>query len=440
MRLPPRTMASLIVRSGAAVIISPVLSAPVFAQAEAAVDVSVQGTAASSPSLGGTGGDGAVSVGLQIDPSIYYQDGDVTTAAVRGTLSVEQYSGSLGTAASMSLAGNVQHRLSDTTLVGVNASLSSTRSAVRDFLRRPAVASDVLQGFDPDLLDGYGPQAGIAPGPTQGLEPQLVDPQFPDVIEEGLGGRTTSSRFGGSVSHKVSPLDSLSLTASVRFSESEDTRAADYRAEDFSAFYTRKLSGRASVDVGLSGGQVNYDESQGQARGDGSFVTPTVALSFRVSEAITSSMALGASITRVKDLQGQSVTHTGLAGRFELCRLQYRETLCANASRSVQPTSFAGLTTVTSAGLTYGRALGLKQRMSLAAAYTRRNANLIPGGGVLDDTQSLFVATARYTRKIGERLDAFVSPSYAHISGGLSGGRQNYQVSFGIRYRLGRVK
>jgi hypothetical protein len=435
-----RTLAAIAARGGALILLSPVVAAPAFAQLRTATDISVQGTAASGLSLANSSGDGAVSASIQVDPSIYYENGDATTAVVHGTASVEEYSGRLGTAVSLGLSGNVQQRLSDRTTLGLNASMSSTRSALRDFLRQPAVAADVLQGLDPDLLEAQGPQAGVAPGAPGGLDPDLFDPQYPDFIEAGLGGRTTSFRLGGKLAHRLSAVDSLSLGASVRWNRADDLGAGDYRSDDLSAFYTRILSPRASVDVGLTAGRVDYDGRSAGGQNDGTYLTPTIALMFKVSEAVTTNLALGASITRVDLPGGSQFTHTSLAGRFEVCRLQYRGTICANAARSVQPTSFAGLTTVTSASLTFGRAIGLDQRVSLAASYTRRNADLFPRASLLDGRQSLLAASARYSRSIGERLDAFVTPGYARIWGQSIDARDNYQISVGVRYRLGRLR
>jgi hypothetical protein len=62
----------------------------------------------------------------------------------------------------------------------------------------------------------------------------------------------------------------------------------------------------------------------------------------------------------------------------------------------------------------------------------------VPGG--FDDAQSLVAVSARYSRKIGERLDAFVRPGFARTWGGVNAERENFQVSVGVRYRLGGLK
>lgn len=440
MILTPRSLAAATLRSGSIVLLAPALATPAAAQVRAAADVSVQGTAASGVSLADRSGDGALSAAIQVDPSVYYRDGEVTTAVLRGSASVEQYTGDLGTAVSVGVNGNVQHRLGRTTMVGLSASLSSTRSAVRDFLRRPVPAADVLKGLDPTLLQGQGPDAGVSAGTPDILDPNPFDPSLPDFLEAGLGGRTTSTRLGGTLDQQLTARDALSLAGSVRWNNATDLGASDYRSEEVSAFYGRELSPRATLRAGATAGWVNYDGSTGGGSGDGSYVTPTLALSLKLSEATTASAALGATLTRVEGPLGARTTHTGLAGRFEVCTLQYRGTLCANASRNVQPTSFAGLTTVTSAGLSYGRAFGLEQRVSLAAAYTRRSADLFPGGNPFDGTQSLLAVSGRYARSLDERVEAFVAPGYARIWGGAAGGQNNYQISVGVRYRLGRLK
>ena len=238
--------------SAVAIVASIVSAAPAVAQVRATVDASARATAASHP-VGTSGEGGAVAIGVQIDPSIYYEGNEATTALLRGTASIDQYTGDLGTASSFSVNATAQHRLNSRTTVGVTASAMSSRSAVRDFLSNPGFYSridPVLPGLATDSNGVGSASLPLADGSGLGV-------LLPDFLE-AYAGRTTTYGFNGSVTRLLSERDSLSLTAGTRWSNSDAFGAADYRTETFSLAYDRSLSERVSLAANVNAGVADY--------------------------------------------------------------------------------------------------------------------------------------------------------------------------------------
>lgn len=417
--------------SGLATVLALPISSPAHAQVRGTVDVSIEGIVGSSPFLEEGDGNGAVSARLQVSPSIFYEGDEVTTAALRGNVAVDFYDAENGTVGSLGLTGGIQHLLNKRTSVGLNASVRSTRSTVRDFLLNPTFSGAAL----PQFQSGVG-DAGIES--TAEFGPDALLDLDPDLTETGSLGRTNSYQIGASLSHTLSSLDSFALGASVRFNESDDTAASDYRSDDLTTSYRRTLSSRTGLNAGISFGRVDYKGNSGPRRGDGTFITPTVGISHRFSETLTGNFNVGVSITEVQSPDGVTENDVGLAGSFDLCQLQFNGSLCGTASRSAQATAFGGVTSITAAAVTYTRTLNLRDSVNITARYTRRDASLLPVEGEFDGSRSVFAASAGYNRRIAQQLYAFVRPSYAKTFGGAnSEDRENYQISFGIRYRFG---
>jgi hypothetical protein len=293
------------------------------------------------------------------------------------------------------------------------------------------------QGGAPDLINGSQAGAELGAGLAQGFLGGLE----PDLIETGGQGRFNSFQVGTSVDHTISHRDSFSLGGSVTFASSEDARASDYRSDRIVASYNRSLSGRTSLNAGVIGGRADYDEEDnvgGLAAGDGTFMTPTLGMSHRLTEALTASISVGASFSSVEGPDGQKIKKVSPAGSVSLCQRQSRGRLCLTGSQSAEPTTFGGITTVSSGQVFYSRVIGLTDSLHASARYSRRGSNLLQAEEGTDTSYSVFAVLAGYNRKIAERLYAFVTPSYARTHRkALNEPHENYQISLGVRYRFG---
>jgi hypothetical protein len=349
---------------------------------------------------------------------------------------VEHYSGGRGTASSFAVNGAVRHQIDDRTSVRLNTSAASTRSAIRDFLRNPGffdgspLASDV-RGSDPSA-------GAIGPGSMPLGPVPVLDPFYPGFLEPSAG-RTRSYRVSVSALHALNARESLTVDAGVRWTNSADVRASDYRVDTGSLLYERKLSERADLGATVTAGRADYGRRNGVPGGRATYVTPLLGVQLRLSETITSHASAGISLTRADGPTGSAASRATFAGKFDICQRQNRGSLCATASRDVQPTAYAGVTTVSSAGVNVSRMIGPKARASMSALFTRRGISRSTALAGAAEPQSLVAVSAQYSREIGERLRAFVEPSYSRTSGSFDGGRQNFQISAGIRVRLGTV-
>ncbi|WP_145917005.1 hypothetical protein [Erythrobacter sp. QSSC1-22B] len=414
----------------ATVLVSPI-SSQAYAQVRGTVDISAQGVVGSSPFLDDGEENGAVSARLQISPSVFYEGDETTSGALRGNVGIDLYDGENGTPINLGLSGGIQQLISSRTTLSLNASVRSTRSTVRDFLLNPTIPRETSANFNPAAEDTgsvISPQFG--PGELLDLDP--------DLTETGGRGRTNSYQLGGAVSHALSSLDSLSLGASVRFNNSDDPAASNYRSNSITGSYGRKLSNRTGLNAGVSVVWADYEGNSGPRRGNGTTIAPTVGISHRFSETLNANLNVGISITDVEGPNGESENNVGFAGSFSVCQLQYNGNLCGTASRGAQATAFGGITSVTSAAVSYSRSLSLRDSVNVTARYSHRGASLLPAQVGFDGSRSVFAASAGYDRKIAEQLFAFVSPSYAKTFGDVrSENRENYQISFGLRYRFG---
>ena len=115
-------------KSARALLALTAVATPWLAHAETygTIDVSAQGTAASNPFLR-TGGDTeAVAAGIQIDPSIVFDD--VTAkATLSGSLRLDQFSNSYGTDAAGRLRFGVVQSLDERTSISSSASFQRCR-------------------------------------------------------------------------------------------------------------------------------------------------------------------------------------------------------------------------------------------------------------------------------------------------------------------------
>ena len=378
------------------------------------VDVSAQGTAASNPFLR-TGDDtDAVGAGVQIDPSLVFDD--VTAkATLSGSLRVDQFSNSYGTEAAGRLRLGVIQTLDERTSISSSASFQTSRSAVRD-------------------LFGSGP---LEPGDLV-AEPGVFPPDFeiPDVSGAGLRSRTTSFSGASSLTRALGPRDSLSLGVNAGLTRSEADVGGDYERWGLFGTYGRQVSVRTQLYLSADAGFADYRDT---TQGDGRYLTPVVGVQHQFSDTLAAHAEIGASFANVEGPGGVDVQRTTLAGEASICQRYARSSLCAAVSRRAQPTAFGGITSNTAASVSYGVQINENDRLSLQSSYGRSDRSVSGLGGNFDK-QDVLSASADYRHRFAERLFAFVNPRFEKIfAGGTRPGRDNVEVMVGITYRIGRT-
>ncbi len=324
---------------------------------------------------------------------------------VRHTEYAQLYSGTTD----YNVAASSGFSISPLTSINGNASFSST---VRNSLY-PARGSDVVSPDDP------------------------VDPEDP-IIDDPSGATNfarRTNRFSGNVglSTTLSPYDSLSVTAigsKVSISGPSDL-ARGYSNYGGGLTYSRLVA--TDTTVGLS---VNVTRSQYQREGTGSStqIAPSLVFSTMLAPRLSLRATAGVTFSDTELLLG-SRKRSSFSGSINLCNKGDRSNLCANASRSVSPSSVAGTSTVTLAGLSYGYQLDPRSRIAVNLSYT--NAQSLAGLGRVRSAYGR--ANVNYSRKLTQRLSGVVSLIYSNPFNSTVQRNANVSGTVGIRYSLGEL-
>jgi hypothetical protein len=377
------------------------------AETGTSLDLSIAATAASDPYLAGGQGTGALGGSLTAAPTLWFEDGD-TALTASGALTLEYFDGyDLDEAVNLAVAG--EHRVDERTRLTADLGYRSSRANARRFQLVPE-PGDLEIGDFPD--------------------PPAVDPTL-----GALAGRTSRLEVGAGLEHRLTPISSLVVGANLGRTNVREQDGEDYRDASLSAQYSRELTETTALLLSAEGADVDY---LGRRAGDGVLVTGLAGVDHRLSTTLHLAAQVGGSFTATRTTPGRTERDVGLAGEVELCDQRERGFACANLSRRAQPTARGGITTVTSAQLSYSRALGRGDEVGMTGTYGRSSQPrlaFLPGGGRRSELVNL---SARYSRRLGDSLSGFVAPGYTSIKDVGSQRRENYQVMIGVSYALGR--
>jgi len=377
----------------------------VLAKVYADLDASVGGTADTDPFLQGGSSTSAAAVSATLRPVVRIED-ERLNLRLGGLAGVDHYFEKYGTEETYAANLDADYRLSPVTSARLYGSLLSTRNQ----LRRPRF----------DSL-GNPPSAN----PDLSLDPTQV----------GRSQRFLNTSFGAGIDSRISATDTISVDG---YYQSSDTKGSgtDYSSLSASGGYSKKFdertTGSASVtytDIDFAGGRV----------ADGQIINGMLEAERSVSSSGTLTLGLGASRTERWISPDEKKTVTHLSARASYCNRLELSTLCLTAERAARPTSFDGITTVTTVDLAYNRRLGKDDTFTVIGQYGRSNSNSDtingPGfrseiaGGSVNFEHKINPATAFSITARGERR--FDSPQQdgatnVGISAGLS-------VHFGAR-------
>jgi hypothetical protein len=374
------------------------------------VDVSAGATAASNPYLLDGEDTQAIGANLTIDPSIFLEDED-TSIVLDGSLSLEKFFRRYGFDESIALAASGEHRVDERTTLAADLGFRSSESAARRFFGGPDLV---------ELEPGEFPDSGI------------IDPTLGN-----LGGRTNRLDVNASVKHLTGPDAVLTASAGLGLTRVESDFGLDYRDSTFAVSYAKQLTTKTSFLGTVNAGYADY---LGRRAGDGIYVTALAGGEHRFSESLYVSGQLGASLSAVESLASGRRTTVSWAGEFDLCDRGERATICVRGSRSAQPTSLGGLTTVSSVGASYAHSFGRVASASVMATYARSSRFRAASSLVGSTHTELIAVSGSYRHTLGQRLSAFVTPSFTSVANEFSGRQENYQMLLGVSYHLGRMR
>lgn len=380
------------------------------AQTVANVDVSVGAMAASNPYLrpGPDTESGAINVTFH--PYITSSDSD-TDAKLEGTLTLENFFDHYGTGESAQLSGSIEHRFDERTTFSAGVGFQTSESAARYFYGG-ANLDDLEPGEFPD-------------GP-------VIDPTLGNI-----SGRTSRLDVNVALRQLVSTNGVLDINAGLGLTRVESSNGADYRETSSAIAYSHQLNERTSL---LGTVSVGYADYFNRRAGDGLFITTLAGVEHKFTESMYGSAQVGVSYATVETLLTGNEDVTNWAATVDLCDTLARGTLCATGSRSAQPTSLGGVTMVTAVGVSYSRAVGPAGNISLSGNYSKSGTS--DSSPILlgrRETEIVNVGGS-YNHRIGERLSAFVSPSFTSNKDQFVEKEENYQVLVGISYLFGRTR
>lgn len=377
------------------------------AETQARLDASLGATAASNPYLLDRDDAEAIGADLTLRPLITLSEDD-TVVTLDGQVTLETFFDDQEVNDTVQIGASVEHRANERTTMTASAGFRTSESAARRF----------FGGRDLNDLD-----------PGEFPSGPIIDPTLAIA-----SGRATRFDAQFTVRQLVSTNGVLDLTAGAGLTRVEGDDGADLRDNKLAASYARSLDERTALRVSVDGGYVDYLDRR---VGDGYFITALAGADYQFSESMYGSVQLGVSYSATDTVSAGRRKLTDWSATFDLCDMLARGTLCVTASRSAQPTSLAGITTVSAIGLNYQRVIGADGNVSLAANYSRSDTPASRFSGLRSRRSEIANVAATYSHRLNHRLSAFVSPSFTAIGSEFFGWVENYQVVAGITYHFG---
>lgn len=377
-------------------------SGPAMADEKLTLDVSAGASASRNPYLQVGNNTAAASAFIQVDPQFRITDED-SEITLNGSLRYNRYSSHYGDDVSAQAGLDVERRLSPATMVHGRATAQVARTSALDFILIPGV------------------------GQPDETSPALL----PDVTFAGTRSRTTVFYGAVGINHDLNPRERLA--ADFAATETQFSRAgqSDYRFLTGDFEYRRSVSERTSAFAAL---RIGYSDFLGTRLDDGLVIAPTIGIATKLNPRLSLEAGLGASLSIVNDLGGRKNSRLVPSARIVLCETVEASKGCFKISRGSQPTALSGLTTVTSASLSYSRPINQRDQFATSATYTRTDGSSILRRGQNAD---LLVASATYDRTFNRRFSAYITPSFARLFDAGVSRRTDIAVRVGIRYRLG---
>lgn len=356
----------------------------------------------SNPFLSDGDSPEAVSLRLQLNPSITRSDG---RSSVRASGRVEhiEYLGEYGSLQNFGADVSGRYKL--------NERLEANAAAL---FRSDILATDLTN----PLSTGVG-----------------IDPDIP-VIPGGndvtiLGQRQRRTQYGADTGLTFTPSERDQISWSLAWRSdrfgSDGLSDSDFFSQQLR--YSRQVSADLTLGAIVDASIINFTNAN---FGDAQTVTPQALVVLSLSERLKATGSLGFALTRIETPAGDETTRA-VAGNLSLCYEGERSNFCLNGSRQVLPSAIGGARVQTVAGLTYSLRLSERESLQLGGNYSTASQPLATIG---NDFESIN-AFARYERRLSERSRLFVSGGYLDTSGNNAVNATNLQAVMGITINLG---
>ena len=255
-----------------------------------------------------------------------------------------------------------------------------------------------------------------------------VVPKVIDITVIGFQQRSTSAAASTGLTYSADDKNSISIgyDASVlRFPLGAGRNEYSNIRQNVS--YSRVLNSRVTLGGSVSVSRVNYF---GGSLGDARIISPTLDGTFRLAANWTLSGGLGFSTSKV-DIGVGRLTSTDLSGNLSLCRNDTRTNFCLNGSRAAAASSFDGVRTTTTLGITYSYRINGRDTLSASGGYSRSGVPKSMIGAPTDYTS----ATTSFSRRFSDRMTGQITSGFSRSS--FQGARSTAYGSIGINYSFG---
>ncbi len=262
-----------------------------------------------------------------------------------------------------------------------------------------------------------------APSPTN------VVPKIIDITVIGFQQRTVSAAASTGLTYSIDDKNSVSLGFSgnvARYPQGGSGRN-EYSNLSQNVSYSRVINPRVSVGASVSVSRVNYF---GGPFGDARVISPSLDGTFRLAANWSLSGGIGFSSSRV-DLGFIKLTSTDLSGNLSLCRNDTRTTFCLNGTRAAAASSFDGVRTTTTTGISYSYRINGRDTLSASGGYSRAGTPKLLVGAATDYAS----ATTSFARRFSSRMTGQISGGFSRSS--FQGTRSTAYGSIGINYSFG---
>ena len=371
--------------------------------------ISVGGSYATNPFLNDGDNNGAASVFVEVAPVLTVTD-EKSQLTLDGAVRYHYYPSRYGSDPSGRLGIRGQRRMSERfTLTGGAAAQTSRSAALDNLLNAPSV-----------------------------LTPEGTIPELPvyDLTVAGQRTRTTSvSAFAGG-DYVLSPVDSLSGQVSARKTFYSGDVGTNYGEASVALSYGRRISETMTATAGVSFAKIDYAD---RVIGDAIIYGANAGIDWSLSETAKARARIGVSRARIDQGASGSRNSTFLTGLLGYCDRTLGGSVCVSASRSARPTGFNGVTAVSSLSLGYSRELNDISNLSASVRYARTDGNDDNGFGLPDWNSELLGVTATYSRRLNDRLRAFVSPSATKVTSSTFDRKPNFGIQAGVSLQIGDV-
>ncbi len=319
--------------------------------------------------------------------------------------------------------------------VSGDASFSAYNRRYRD-----AIDLATQVGYSNRLSQHFSVRAGVSLNSSIGssynlspiFEPPSTTnpvPRIIDITVIGFQERSTQAQASAGLSYSIDDRNSISLGydgSVVRYPTS--VGRSEYSNLRQNVSYSRILNSRINIGASVSVSRVNYF---GGPLGDAVIISPSLDGTFRLASHWTLTAGLGFSSSRV-DIGVGKLKSTDLSGSLSLCRSDTRTNFCLSSSRGTAASSFDGVRTTSTVGISYSYRINAHDSLSASGGYSRSSA---PQRVLIGTATDYLSAATSFSRRFSDRMTGQITGGFSRSS--FEGSRSSAFASIGINYSFG---